>query len=223
MCCRGCGPIRVRRRALAGARLLDGARQIRITSSAGTDLVMDKSGRAALANYGVADTPGRLDFWGLGAVQSAQLEGSTTGRLVLDVGDACFHIGRFVEQQVVLEFDAGALVSIDGGLDARLIRAELEAAGDPGAFKSGHMAWGVDRHARWTQMVTQTPNTGGGGADSESAYGVIQVEIGSNDDVGFKGSNRSRAHLGLCLRNANLFLDGTPIIAGGAFVPPELV
>jgi 2,5-dihydroxypyridine 5,6-dioxygenase len=211
----------VKRRALAGARLLDVARQIRITSSAGTDLVMDKTGRGALANYGASDTPGHLDFWGLGAVQSAQLEGTTTGRLVLDIGDCCFHIGRFVESRTILEFDAGKLVAIEGGLDARLIRAELEAAGD-GAMVAGHMAWGVDRRARWTQMITQTPNTGGGGADSESTYGAIQVEIGSNDDIGFKGRNRSRAHLGLCLRNASLYLDGAPIIEDGAFVPPDL-
>jgi len=71
-------------------------------------------------------------------------------------------------------------------------------------------------------MITQTPNTGGGGADSESTYGAIQVEIGSNDDIGFKGRNRSRAHLGLCLRNASLYLDGAPIIEDGAFVPPDL-
>lgn len=213
----------VRRRALAGAKLLDSARQIRITSAAGTDLVMDKSGRGALANYGVADTPGHLDFWGLGAVQSAQREDSTNGRLVLDVGDACFHIGRFIEHPVVMDFEDGRMVSIEGGLDARLIQAELEAAGDDRAMVAGHMAWGVDRRARWTQMITQTPNTGGGGADSESTYGTIQIEIGSNDDVGFKGSNRSRAHLGLCLRNANLALDGVPIIQGGAFIPTELI
>jgi 2,5-dihydroxypyridine 5,6-dioxygenase len=212
----------VKRRAIAGARLLNDARQIRIVSDAGTDLVMDKTGRAALANYGAADTPGHLDFWGLGAVQSAQLEGTTQGRLVLDVGDCCFQIGRFIEQKVTLTLDAGKIVAIDGGLDAKLIEAELTAAGEEAAFMAGHMAWGVDHRARWTQAITQTPNAGGGGADSESSYGVVQVEIGSNDDVGFKGRNRSRAHLGLCLRNADLYLDGTRIIQSGAFVPEEL-
>lgn len=207
----------VRDRALAGAAMLDAARRIRITSGAGTDLAMDKTGRRGLANYGVADRPGHLDFWGLGAVQAAQLEGTTEGRLVLDTGDCVFHLGRFVDSPVTIEFEAGRAVSITGGLDARLIRAELDAAGD-NAFLAGHMAWGVDPRARWTQMVTQTPDTGGGGADSESCAGVVQVQIGSNDDVAFGGRIRSRAHLGLCLRGASLALDGKPVIEAGAFV-----
>lgn len=205
----------VRDRAIKGAALLDNASRISIKSDAGTDLVMDKSGRAGLANYGAADAPGRLDFFGLGAVQAAQLEGTTEGRMVLNTGDSCFHLGRFIEHPVTLEFEAGQIVSIEGGLDAKLIRAELDAAGDAGAWNAGHMAWGVDHRARWTQTITQTPDFGGGGADNESFMGAVQVQIGSNDDVMFGGNNRSRAHLGLCLRNASLFLDGHPVITDG--------
>ena len=204
----------VRQRALAGAALLEPARRIRITSPAGTDLAMDKTGRSGLANYGVADTPGHLDFWGLGAVQAAQLEGTTEGRLVLDVGDCVFHLGRYVAAPVTIDFERGRIVRIDGGLDARLIRDELNAAGE-NAFLAGHMAWGVDPRARWTQPITQTPDTGGGGADVESFAGTVQVQIGSNDDVSFGGKIRSRAHLGLCLRGASLSLDGKPVIVDG--------
>ena len=207
----------VRQSALAGAAALDPAREIRITSDAGTDLVMDKTGRRGLANYGAADVPGHLDFWGLGAVQAAQLEATTEGRLVLDVGDCVFHLGRFVESPVTIGFAGGRAVSIEGGLDARLIRAELESAGE-NAFLAGHMAWGVDRRARWTQPITQTPDTGGGGADIESFAGVVQVQIGSNDDVSFGGKVRSRAHLGLCLRGASLALDGRQVISAGKIV-----
>lgn len=212
----------VRRRARAGAALLDAAREIRVTSPAGTDLVMDKTGRAGLGLWGAADAPGRLDFWGLGAVQAAQVEGTTEGRLVLAPGDCCFRLARFVEAPVTLEFREGRVVSIVGGLDAALIRAELESAGDAGAFGAGHMGWGVDRRARWTQAITQTPDAGSGGADSESAHGVLQVQLGSNDDIAFGGRNRSRAHLGLCLRDATLYLDGDAILAGGAFLPEAL-
>jgi 2,5-dihydroxypyridine 5,6-dioxygenase len=212
----------VRARAVRGAARLGGARCIHVTSPAGTDLVMDKTGRRGLANYGAADAPGRLDFWGLGAVQAAQREGSTEGRLVLDVGDCCFHLARFIERPVTLHFEAGRLTRIEGGVDARLIEAHLEAAGDDGARMAGHLAWGVDRRALWTQPLVQTPNAGGGGADIESSHGVVQVEIGSNDDVAFGGANRSRAHLGLCLRGASLALDGVPVIEAGRFVDPDL-
>jgi 2,5-dihydroxypyridine 5,6-dioxygenase len=205
----------VRRTALAGAAVLDAARTIRVTSPAGTDLVMDKTGRRGLALYGAADAPGRLDFWGLGAVQAAQVEGTTEGRLVLDRDDCVFRLARFIEAAVTILFEAGRVVAIEGGLDAALIRAELDSAGDDGAFCAGHMGWGLDRRARWTQPLVQTPEAGCGGADIESALGVVQIELGSNDDISFGGRNRSRAHLGLCLRGADLMLDGHRIIGSG--------
>ena len=40
--------------------------------------------------------------------------------------------------------------------------------------------------------------------------------------IKFKGKISGPAHLGLCLQNANLFLDGKPIIDHGDFVPAEL-
>lgn len=205
----------VRTRARAGARLLETARSLRITSPAGTDLTMDKTGRRGLAAYGAADVPAHLDFWGLGAVQAAQIEGTTEGVLVLDVGDSFFHLGRFIEAPVHIQFEAGRVVSLEGGLDAKLIRDALDAAGDAGAWNAGHMAWGVDPRANWTQAITQTPNTGSGGADVESFAGAVQVQLGSNDDVAFAGKNRSRAHLGLCLRGATLSLDGVDVVSDG--------
>jgi 2,5-dihydroxypyridine 5,6-dioxygenase len=208
----------VRDRALAGAALLDAASEVHITSRAGTDVRMHKRGRRGLAAYGAADTPGHLDFWGLGAVQAAQIEGTAEGTIVLDVGDCLFHLARFVEAPVRISLEAGRIAAIEGGLDAFLLREALSAAGDDGAWSAGHMAWGVDPRARWTQPLVQTPDTGGGGADVESFSGTVQIQFGSNDDVAFGGLNRSRAHLGLCLRGATLGLDGTPVVIEGRVV-----
>ena len=71
-----------------------------------------------------------------------------------------------------MEFVGGQLVSIKGGLDAFLIQTELESAGE-NAFLAGHMAWGVDPRARWTQPITQTPDTGGGGADDAESRQAV--------------------------------------------------
>ncbi len=212
----------VRRRALAGAALLDRAEWIEITTRAGTHLTMNKAGRRGLAAYGAADRPGHLDFWGGGMVQAAQIEGTTHGRLVLDVGDVCFMLARFVESPVAITFVDGRISAIEGGLDARLLRHAIEAAGESEAFLAGHMAWGVDHRAKWLAPILDTPDQGGGGADSEGFYGAVQVEIGSNDDILFGGRIRSKLHMGLCLLNADLSLDGTPVIECGRFVLPEL-
>lgn len=211
----------VRRRVTAGAALLDPAREIRITSLAGTDLRMDKTGRRALAHDGAADRPGHLDFWTAGMVQAAQLEGTTEGRLVLDVGDCCFRLGRLIAEPVSIWFERGRAVAFEGGPDAIAIREHLESAGDDGAFMAGHMAWGMDARAEWGPHLFASPDLGGG-AHTEAFDGNVQIELGSNDDVAFGGRNRSRAHLGLCLRSANLWLDGAPIVDGGRFVPADL-
>lgn len=211
----------VRRRVSAGAALLDPAREIRITSPAGTDLVMDKTGRRALAHYGAADRPGQLDFWTAGMVQAAQLEGTLAGRLVLDAGDCCFRLARFIDQPTTIVFERGRAVAFEGGPDAERIRAALEAGGDAAAFMAGHMAWGMDHRAEWGPHLFTSPDRGGP-AHIEAFDGNIQIEIGSNDDVAFGGRNRSSTHLGLCLRRASLWLDGSPVIAGGRFVPESL-
>jgi 2,5-dihydroxypyridine 5,6-dioxygenase len=210
------------RRTKAGARLLDAARTIRITSDAGTDLTMDKSGRRGLALYGVADEPGHLDFWGAGMVSAAQVEGSVEGTLVLDTGDVVFHLGRFVERPVTITFREGRAVRFEGGLDAMLLERFLGAYADPKAFLAGHMAWGTDHRAQWAAQAVQFAEPGAGGLDSESHYGNVQVELGSNNDVAFGGRNDTAAHLGLCLQHCSLSLDGQPIIERGEFVPRAL-
>jgi 2,5-dihydroxypyridine 5,6-dioxygenase len=212
----------VKRRVTAGAALLDPARRIRITSDAGTGLVMDKTGRRALAHYGAADEPGHLDFWSAGMVQAAQLEGTLEGRLVLDVGDCCFSLGLFIERPTSLTFEGGRVVAFEGGREAARIRAALEAGGSESAFLAGHMAWGMDRRAHWEAPLTQYPDGRFSGADIEAFDGNVQIEIGSNDDVAFGGRNRSTVHLGLCLRRASLWLDEAPVIARGRFVPEAL-
>jgi 2,5-dihydroxypyridine 5,6-dioxygenase len=154
--------------------------------------------------------------------QAAQLEGTLEGRLVLDRGDCCFQLGRFIEHPVSIEFREGRAVSFEGGLDAMLIEAALKEPRSENAFLAGHMAWGTDRRARWLQPITQTPDMGGGGADTEGFYGNIQIEIGSNNDVVFGGHNDVPVHLGLCMLNGNLWLDGELIIERGLFVPDGL-
>lgn len=200
-----------------GANILGQAKQIRISSPHGTDLIMDKTGRPALAHYGAADEAGHFDFWGAAMVETAQLEGSLEGKLVLNVGDVIFHLGRFVEQPVEITFEAGRVVDIQGGLDAFLLKHQLESYADPKAFLAGHIAWGTDHRAIWTAPLVEFPERGAGNADSEGYYGTIQIEIGSNNDQFFQGQNQTAAHLGLCTLRSSLELDGELVIEKGTF------
>lgn len=205
-------------RTKQGAQLLDSAKTIRITSPHGTDLTMEKGGRPGLAHYGAADRPGHFDFWGAAMVEAAQLEGTLEGTLVLATGDSVFHLGRFIEEPVTIQFSEGRVVSISGGLDAFLLREHLASYEDPNALVAGHMAWGTDHRAIWTAPLVQFPEIGAGNADSEGYYGNIQIQIGSNNDQFFRGKNSSRAHLGLCTLGSSLYLDGEIVIRDGQII-----
>lgn len=216
------GDPEVIRRTKAGAARLEETGRISIKSEAGTNLVMDKTGRPAVASYGVADEPGHLDFWGGGFFQTAELEGSLEGTLVLDTGDQIFHLGRYVEQPVTVVFKQGRAVSFDGGVDAFLLQNFLESYDDANALMAGHFACGTDPRAIWAAETIQFPTVGGGGADAEAYYGNVQIEIGSNNDILFQGKNATRAHLGLCMLNCDMYFDDEMILSKGKFVPEEL-
>ena len=144
------------------------------------------------------------------------------GRLVLDTGDLVFHFGRHVDRPVTITFREGRAVSFEGGVEAQLIRMMLESTSDPNAFMAGHIACGTDQRARWTAEIAQFPVAGGGGADAEAFYGNVQVEIGSNNDVMFRGKNVTAAHLGLCCLNCTMTVDGETLLEDGEFIPDTL-
>jgi len=219
---RRCADSELIQRTKKGAALLDRADRIRIVSEAGTDLTMSKGSRPGFGTYGVADEPGHLDFWGGGFFQTSLIEGSIEGRLVLDVGDLVFHLGQYVERPVTLEFRKGRIVSIEGGVVGRMIDHLLSSIGEDNAWLAGHLAFGTDPKAQWAAEAYQFPVVGGGGADAESFYGNVQVEIGSNNDVMFRGNNVSKAHLGLCSLRCSVLLDDEPLLSDGMYVPEEL-
>ena len=208
----------VARRTRLGAERLGRASTLTLRSELGTDLTMDVSGRPALAHCGVADAPGLFDFWGAAMVEIAPHEGSMEGTLVLGRGSQIFHLGRYVDEEVRIRFEGGRAVTIEGGLDAWLLEKHLSGYADPNAFLAGHVAWGTDHRASWTAPLVQFPEAGAGNADTEGFLGSVQVELGSNDDQFFRGKIRSAAHLGLCMLDTSLALDGETVLDAGRFV-----
>ena len=74
----------------------------------------------------------------------------------------------------------------------------------------------------FSEVVAQFPVAGGGGADAEAFYGNVQVEIGSNNDVMFRGKNATAAHLGLCCLNCTMTVDRETLLEDGEFIPDTL-
>lgn len=209
-------------RTKKAAEYMKKATQIRIVSDDGTNLVMDKGNRPVLAHYGVADEPGHSDFWGVGMVETAPLERTLNGTMVLNTGDLMFYMKRYVENPVKIIFKNGRITNVMGGLDAFLLRKHLESFNEENAWNAGHISIGTDKRALWTAQVIQFPEQGFSGGDAESFYGNVQVEIGSNNDVNFCGKNKSKAHLGHCMLNTSLYLDDELFLEKGVFVHREI-
>jgi 2,5-dihydroxypyridine 5,6-dioxygenase len=74
--------------------MMNEAREIRVTSAAGSDYVMRKDGRKGSYQCGVADEPSRWDHWPSGMVYCAPIEDSAEGRYVVRPGDVLLGLWR---------------------------------------------------------------------------------------------------------------------------------
>jgi 2,5-dihydroxypyridine 5,6-dioxygenase len=208
----------VRRKTLKGAERLERSKDINVRSKAGTDLRMSKVGRRAGTQYGISDVPGRWDSWPSGFLFCTAEEETANGVLVLDVGDILVMLGRYVAEPLRIIIEHGRIVSIEGGVDAVLLRSHLEQSQDPEALVISHIGWGTDRRARWTEVAQR--GTEEGARDARSVYGNVQIAFGESYSLG--GRNKTKAHEDLVLRHATFELDGEVIVQNGTIIPEEL-
>lgn len=208
----------VRRRTADGAAWLERATDIRLTSTAGANLTMSKKGRKGLTQLGISDEKGRWDSWPSGFLYCAPEEETAKGTLVLDVGDLLVMLGRYISEPIQIEVANGTIKSIDGGVDAVLLKDRLEQANDPEAYIISHIGWGTDHRARWSEIAQR--GTEDGAREVRSTYGNIQIAFGANYRLG--GKNRTMAHEDLILRRARFELDGQVIVDDGRILPDDL-
>lgn len=206
----------LRRRVEAGAERLRKARELRVTSPAGTDLVMALGDYPVITQYGYTDAPGRWDHWPSGFLYTWPNEGRTTGRVVLSTGDLIWPFNRYVSQPITLTIKDGYIRKIEGGLDALLLRQQLESFHDPEGFAVSHIGWGLDERAQWPALVFETRSCG---MDARSYYGNVQFSTGPNTEAG--GTRHTLAHFDMPMLGSSLALDGEPVVQDGRLVPED--
>lgn len=213
---------RLKTRVMASKKVLEKGRQLKVTSEAGTDITLDKTGRIAVAMYGFADEPGHWDYWTGGQVASTTIEDSAEGILVVDVGDILLPLSRYVSQPIRCVIRDGRIEAIEGdGLDAVLLREWFDSYHDPKAFTVSHIGWSLQDKADWTRL-SQKWVPFGGLHDCESRYGVVQIAFGNNVSYVLQGKNSSKAHMDMDCRNCSFYVDGEKIVEKGDIVPEAL-
>ncbi|MFI5012113.1 MAG: peptidase M29 [Hyphomicrobiales bacterium] len=194
-----------------GMRLLKQAREMRVTSRAGTDLVIALEGARIGGVWGWTDRPGTIAHWPGGLCLAFPKAGSVEGRLVLAPGDANLTFKRYIEAEVRLTLERDYIARIDGqNLDAELMRDHLAAWGERDAYAVSHAGWGMNKRARWDAMAMYDKRDING-TELRAFAGNFLFSTGANEVAGRFG----QGHFDIPLRNCTVALDGRPVVIDG--------
>ncbi len=202
-------------RVKAAEKMLKMSKTMHVTSSAGTDLKMQVGQFPIGPQWGYSDESGHWDHWPSAFVATWPDEGSAEGRVVINAGDMMFPFKSYVQSEIVVEIRGGAIISIEGGFDAKYLRKHLESYKDPAAFGVSHIGWGLHPKASWGALGMRD-KVQSHGMDSRSFVGNFLFSTGPNAEAG--GSNHSACHVDIPMADCSVSLDGAPVVSNGALV-----
>jgi 2,5-dihydroxypyridine 5,6-dioxygenase len=196
-------------------RLLKGAKDLHVTSAAGTDLHVKLAGARVGGVWGFTSRPGTLSHWPGGLVLAFPAAGSVNGTLVLDQGDVNLTFKRYLQDPVRLVIEDDHAVRVEGlegrtGLDAELMRGYFAAWGDASAYAVSHVGWGLNRRARWDSMLFHD-KADFNGTELRAFAGNFLYSTGANEVAG----RHTLGHFDLPLRHCTVRLDGVAVVDKG--------
>ena len=195
-------------------RRLRAARQMRVTSAAGTDLTISLENAVAGGNWGYTSRPGTMTHWPGGLALAFPAAGSVNGRLVLAQGDVNLTFKRYLEQPVTLTVESDHVTHIDGAnLDGDLMRSYIAAWGDRNAYAVSHVGYGLNTAARWDSMALYDKRDFNG-TELRAFAGNFLYSTGANEVAG----RHTLGHFDLPLRHCTVTLDGAKVVDEGRLV-----
>lgn len=181
------------------ASALTVGKEARLTTPAGTELVMSLAGRDGEPDTGINHLPGSFSNLPAGEAYIAPLEGTTDGILIID--GAMSGVGM-VNTPIRMTVEKGYVVKIEGGEEARKLD-ELLASYGRQAYNIAELGIGTNDKARLTGKVLE----------DEKVKGTVHVALGNN--TGFGGTVDVPVHLDGILIRPTLVIDGKTIIEAG--------
>lgn len=190
---------------------LRAARQMRVTSAAGTDLTISLQAAVCGGNWGYTTRPGTMTHWPGGLALAFPAAGSVNGTLVLAPGDVNLTFKRYLEQPVTLRIENDAIARIEGAsVDADLMRSYIAAWGDREAYAVSHVGYGLNAAARWDSMALYDKRDFNG-TELRAFAGNFLYSTGANEVAG----RHTQGHFDLPLRHCTVRLDGTTVVDAG--------
>ncbi|MFT4432567.1 2,5-dihydroxypyridine 5,6-dioxygenase [Caballeronia sp. 15715] len=201
-----------RERVLAAANKIGAAREMHVSSPAGTALLCPMGEFPAIAEYGFVDEPGRWDHWPSGFALTFPNDGAASGTIVIDRGDILLPQKRYVSEPIVLTVEKGYATKIEGGVDAALLRDYMETFNDPEGYAISHIGWGLQPRARWSTLGLYDREATIG-MDARAFEGNFLFSLGPNNEGG--GSRTTTCHIDIPLRNCTVRLDEEVVVVDG--------
>jgi aminopeptidase len=187
---------RIKRLTDRVTRLLNAAREVRITTELGTDLHLEVNGRKADPDTGIVTRPGAFSNLPAGESYVAPIENRSRGRIVVDGSFA--PVGR-LRQPVKIDLRNGMITRITGNKTL----ADIFRKYGSHERTLGELGMGTNYQAVITGNVLE----------DEKVLGTIHVAFGNN--LGFGGKNKADIHLDGIVKQPNVWFDGQLMIAKG--------
>jgi 2,5-dihydroxypyridine 5,6-dioxygenase len=196
--------------------MLRQARQMRVTSAAGTDLAIEVAGAPVRGNAGYLDPAAKVAYWPGGLCLCFPKAGTVNGTLVLAPGDVNLTFKRYLETPIRLSIERDYVTAIDGdGLDAELMRSYITAWEERDAYAVSHVGWGMNPRARWDALALYD-KADLNGTELRAFAGNFLYSTGANETAG----RFTRGHFDLPLRHCTIALDNEIIVERGRLLPP---
>jgi 2,5-dihydroxypyridine 5,6-dioxygenase len=197
------------------AALLRSARTMRVTSKAGTDVTFGIGEFPITKEWGFVDEPGRWDHWPSGFCATFANEGSSNGKIVIDVGDILLPQKSYVGSPISLTVEDGFIIRIEGGVDAAMLREYMESFDDPDVYAISHIGWGTQTRARWSTLGLYDREATIG-MDARAFSGNFLFSTGPNNEAG--GSRTTPCHIDIPMRNCSVQVGDLTIVKEGKVI-----
>lgn len=181
------------------AKQLTIASSCRVTTSAGTDVVLSLHDRTAIVDDGNLQAPGAFGNLPAGEAYIAPCEDAVSGTIVFDGSLTEWGI---LDRPLTVVLDRGRAVDIKGGSAAEWLCETLDAGGSGGRVIA-ELGIGTNRGARVSGDVLE----------DEKAAGTIHFAFGNNLNMG--GLNEASVHLDALVLRPHLELDGVVMLDEG--------
>ena len=200
-------------------------REVRVVSDAGTDFTYTCGEYPVMTQWGYADEPGHFDHWGAGHIHTFPNEGSAKGTVVIQPGDiVILPFCRYVQDPIRLKIENGFITSLEGGLDAKLMRDWLDEgkanADDRDPYAVSHLGWGLNPQARWYGLAMNGDEPERSRAGARVFAGNFLFSTGPNSQGG--GKRTTRGHYDVPMRDCTVMLDNETIIDKGKVADPKM-